>query len=449
MLKSLVVILAVAAQPAVDQWPGFLGGAASKLDGASLPLKWSPVDNQPWASRIPGFGQSSPVIFRSLAFVTSVDGPKKDDLIVTAYRIADGKQVWSAKFPTSDPVVNGTFVSRAAPTPVVDERGVYCFFESGDLVALSHAGEKIWQTSLSKTYGRFTNDYGLAASPVQSSDSVIVLVDHPKGPSYILALSKRDGQVQWKTERSSRGSWSSPRLLTVAGAPTVVCSSAGSVDGYDPATGALRWSYDGVGGNRICSPTITASGLILIGSQTSREFADADSVKKSNFALQVGNERSAWSTRVAWRTEDFSPGMASPISHGGFAYWINRQGAIGCFREETGEPVYTGRVAQAPWATPLGAGDRLYVFGKDGLTTVLASGNEFRVLAENRLWDPDSIQPDQTIVDRETDPRRKAAAAMHALPEVMGVAAINGTLLVRTGSKLHCLRQQAASPTPK
>jgi hypothetical protein len=38
---------------------------------------------------------------------------------------------------------------------------------------------------------------------------------------------------------------------------------------------------------------------------------------------------------------------------------------------------------------------------------------------------------------------------MHARPEVMGVAAINGTLLVRTGSKLHCLRQQAASPTLK
>jgi outer membrane protein assembly factor BamB len=437
---SWLLLLALAAEPAADRWTGFLGGAGVSLDSVTLPLRWSPTENQPWTVDLPGFGQSTPVIFGDQAYVTSVEGPKKDRVIVTAVALADGTRRWCVSFSTSDPVVNGTFVSRAAPTPVVDANGVYCFFESGDVVALSHSGETLWRLSLSEKYGRFTNDYGLAASPVQTTDAVIVLADHPKGPSYLIALAKTDGGVLWKADRTSRGSWTSPRLLPIAGTPTVVCSSAGTVDGYDPVTGSLNWSYTNVGGNRICSPTLTGGGLILIGAQTSREFADTEAVKKSNLALRIVKQDAAWSTSVAWRTEDFSPGMASPVAHAGFAYWINRQGAVGCFREQTGELVYKGRVAQSPWATPLGVGDRLYVFGKDGLTTVLAAGDKFQVLAENRLWNPDSVKPDQSIIDRETDPRRKAGAAMHALPEVMGVAAVNGTLLVRTGSKLHCLR---------
>lgn len=39
-------------------------------------------------------------------------------------------------------------MSRAAPTPVVDEKAIYAFFESGDLIALSHSGETLWKTSL-------------------------------------------------------------------------------------------------------------------------------------------------------------------------------------------------------------------------------------------------------------------------------------------------------------
>ncbi|MFO0818248.1 MAG: PQQ-binding-like beta-propeller repeat protein [Pirellulales bacterium] len=445
MVASLLLMFAVAANGPVESWTGFLGGEGVQLDASTLPLKWSPTENQPWVAAIPGFGQSSPAIWQGRAFVTSVEGPKKDELIVSAYALADGKQLWSKRFPTSDPVTNGTFVSRAAPTPVVDKDGIYSFFESGDVVALSHAGEELWKFSLANAYGKFTNEYGLAASPVQTADSVIILIDHPQGDSYLISMAKKDGSVLWKTDRTRRGSWTSPRMLTLGGKATVVCSSAGTVDGYDPATGTRLWSHEGIGGNRICTPSLTSNGLLLIGSQTSREFPDADSVKKSNIALQVGRDNSQWSTKVAWRTEDFSPGMASPMAHQGFAYWINRQGAVGCFRESTGEQVYSGRVAESPWATPLGVGDRIYVFGKDGLTTVLAAGERFEILAENRLWDPMSVKPDQSIIDRETDPRRKAGAAMHALPEVMGVAAVNGSFLVRTGSQLHCLRYQ--SPT--
>ena len=62
--------------------------------------------------------------------------------------------------------------------------------------------------------------------------------------------------------------------------------------------------------------------------------------------------------------------------------------------------------ARPLWATPLGIGDRLHLFGKDGLTTVLKPGPSFEILRENTLWDP-NLAIDQSVIDRETDSVRK------------------------------------------
>jgi outer membrane protein assembly factor BamB len=367
-------------------------------------------------------------------------------LLVTACSLTEGTVRWTHTTPTSDPVENGTFVSRAAPTPVVDEQGVYAFFESGDVVALTHDGKSRWSSSLSAKYGKFENTYGLAASPVLHGNRLFLLIDHP-GPSYVMALQRETGVERWRITRTSRGSWTSPLLMQIAGRPQLVCSSAGTVDGYDVEDGQLLWSHTGIGGNRICSPTIAGEGTLLIGSQTSREFADTESVKKANMALKVTFRDSVWSTEVAWRSEDAVPGMASPIAHHDCAYWINRSGVITCLDATTGRVHYTERTAQSCWATPVGLGDRVYFFGKDGLTSVIAAGPEFKLLAENRVWNPESVKPDQSIIDREADPKRKAGAAMHALPEIYGVAVISGSLLIRTGTDLYCVRQEPAAET--
>jgi hypothetical protein len=130
--------------------------------------------------------------------------------------------------------------------------------------------------------------------------------------------------------------------------------------------------------------------------------------------------------------------MASPMVHQGRAYWINRTGAVFCFNAQTGESLYQGRISQMCWATPVGVGDRLYCFGKDGATTVLSAGDSFEILAENELWDAEATPVDQAIIDQETDPVRKRAAAMHAKPEVHAVVATPGRILLRTGTVLYC-----------
>ncbi|MDX1947832.1 MAG: PQQ-binding-like beta-propeller repeat protein [Pirellulaceae bacterium] len=440
MISTLCLALALATADGQANWPGFLGAGPVHVKPESIPLTWSPTMNIAWQAPLVGYGQSSPIVWGDRVFVTAVEGPDKDICHVLAFSLADGKHLWKHSFETSDKVKSSLYVSRAAPTPVVDGRGVYAFFESGDVIALSLDGHPQWQRSLSKEFGKFQNKFGLAASPAQTAEGVIILVDD-EGPSYLIALAKADGKTLWKTERASRVSWSSPALVPVGGVAQVVCSSAGSVDGYDPATGKLLWTYAEVGGNTSATPLAFAAGQFLVGASAGREGQNTDLAKKSNLAMKIEFDAGQPSPKVLWRNAEATPTFGSPTVYAGHAYWINRSGVVYCVDALTGETRYTDRIKGSCWATPLGIGDRLYCFGKDGTTSVLQTGPKFKLLAENQLWDPGSIRPDPAKAAAETTPERQQAAAMFSGPVQYGVAAIDGTLLIRTGEVLYCIRQ--------
>ena len=441
MNVSLLLILSLCGAEGQTNWPGFLGAGPARLRPDSLPLTWSPEKNIAWKSPLPGQGQSSSVIWGQKAFVTAVEGPLKDTCHIIALDLADGRTAWRHSFESSDKFKDSNYVSRAAPTPVADGQSIYAFFESGDVAALSLDGQPRWQRSLSRDYGKFQNEFGLAASPLQTDDAVILLIDHD-GPSYIIALAKSDGRTLWKTDRSPRRSWSSPALVTVAGKPQVVCSSSGSVDGYDPATGKLVWSFNEVAGNTAATPMPFADGCFLVGASPGREAGDrADGAKQSNLAATIDSSAGEAALKVLWRTEEAVPSFGSPTVYAGHAYWVNRVGVVYCFSAESGEKRYAERTKQSCWATPLGVGDRLYLFGKDGTTTVLRAGPKFEILAENQLWDPATVKPDPARIALEETEERRRSAAMFALPVQYGIAAIDGTLLIRTGDTLYCIRQ--------
>jgi outer membrane protein assembly factor BamB len=353
--------------------------------------------------------------------------------------LADGKELWSYKLATSDPVENSLYVSRAAPTPVVDDKCVVVFFESGDVVALDHKGTELWKRSLSQEFGKFQNKFGLSGSPVQTDKDIIILVDD-EGPSYLIALDKATGKTSWKTDRTSRTSWSSPGLINVDGSAQVIASSAGSVDGYDAATGKLLWSFSDVGGNTGTTPLDLGNGRFLVAASAGQDGKNTEMAKKSNFLMQVARDGEGWKADRVWLTEEATPSWASPIAYKGCAYWVNRVGVVFCFDAETGKLNYKERTKQSCWATPIGLGDNVYFFGKDGMTTVLAAGPEFKVVSENLLWDPESIKPDPNAGAKEPTEERRRAAAMFSGPTVYGVAVADNSIVVRTGEQLFCVR---------
>lgn len=371
---------------ALGDWPTFLGGQARvTANDYNPPTQWSPEQPMGWQVELPGHGQSSPVLVGKNIFVTAVDGPMKESNLVACYNLDSGKENWRQSFPSSLQVKNDTYTSRAAPTPVADANGVFAFFESGNLVALTPLGEIRWERDLIRDYGKYQGRFGLGGSLAQTEDKVIVLADN-EGPSYLAAFDKKTGKTLWKTDRVSRTAWSSPMIATIDGAEQIIVSASGSVDGYSADSGEQLWTFDDVGGNTVASPVIVEGNRFLIGASPGRNGENTQNAKQSNLFMRVVKQEDGYEPEILWRNTQATSSFGSPVLHQGFAYYTNRAGVVYCIDAETGITAYTARLAESNWATPIGIGNRIYFFGKDGTTSVLQAGSEKKILAENRLW---------------------------------------------------------------
>lgn len=430
MLIPVLLSLVAAAPGGADTWPGFRGDGSSRTRARNLPVHWSPTENLAWRVGTPGTGQSAPVAWKGRVYVTSVEGDEKETLHVVCYAAVDGRKLWQKTFAATRKGKNNPTTSRAAPTPVADPAGVYAFFESGDLVALTHDGHLRWQRSLARQFGGFKANHGLAASPAQTDRAVLVLVDH-QGPSYLLAVNKADGGDLWKADRTPRSSWTSPVVVTAHGDPAVVVSSGGAVTAYDATSGQRLWELGGLTGNTI--PSATAAGdLLVVGAGDSARRPDPAGAARSNCCLRLTRSGKP-GYEMVWRAKRVVAGTASPLVHAGHVYLADKAGLVHCLDLMTGEVRYSERLENPPWATPIGAGDHVYFFGKDGVTTVLKAGPVYEKVAANRLWTPGQ------------DAARKPAAEAGrpaAGDVVYGVAAVDGAFFVRTGTTLFCVRSR-------
>ena len=364
-------------------WTEFRNGGSSHASGA-MPLTWSQESGITWQKELAGYGQSSPVIFDGRVFVTSVVGPMKDECQITCLDLKSGEQIWVWKKEASARAASNYMASRAAPTPLVDAKGVYSFFESGDFVAINFDGSLKWSRSLTNDFGKFENNHGLGSSPTQTAELVIVNIEH-KGPSYLLAVDKQTGETRWKVDRPSGSSWTSPIVVQREEKEQVIVSSGGSVSGYSVVDGKQLWSVDGISGNSVPSPT--AAGPYLYVGARIPEFGSAEEASQSNLCLCLDSPENS-QNEVLWRAKKAVCDYASPVIHGDCVYYLNNVGVLYCVDSLTGETQYTERLGTTCWATPVASGKNVYFFGKDGKTVVIQSGPVFSKVATNLLWDP-------------------------------------------------------------
>ena len=429
------------------QWPSFLGAGKSSIEADSLPITWGVKQNKAWEVDLPGHGQSSPVVFGKHIFVTAISGDMKDLNHVLMLNLQTGSQEWMFTKPTSNKAKNSVYISRAAPTPTVDKDGLYAFFESGDILALSFSGDELWSRCLTDTYGPIQSEFGIAASPIQHEDRLVFLVDNDS-KSYLVALSKKDGHTLWCSTRENRTSWSSPAIVSLDDKVQIICSSAGSIDSYDIDDGSLLWSYEHVSGNTVATPIDYGTNAILIGASAGRDGGNAKQAQESNMVLTAKRADGIWKPKKLWAAEKANSSFGSPLYSDGNVYWVNRAGVVFCCDFKTGEQCYSERITQSCWATPLAVGNRIYFFGKSGITDVIETGPEFKLLSSNELWDPEDENIDSKLISAETEKERKASARMFAGRVQYGIAAVTGSLIIRTGDRLFCIREELSDQTP-
>ena len=354
-------------------WKEFLGnGTLSLAAGNSIPREWSDTRNVAWRAGVPGYGQSSPVASRGKAFATAVAGPSKETLLVTAYDLQSGEAIWTHRSPSSQRIKDSDMVSKAAPTPAVDEQAVYAFFETGNLLAIGHDGIRLWERSLTEEFGEFGGRHGIGSSLRLCQAGILALVAHDR-PSYLVCVNREDGRIVWKRDRPEGVSWSTPTVVTHAGREVALVSAGDSIEAYDTEDGSPLWTLDGLQGAFIASPTPVGDGAIV-----------GSSSKGHNIAIRFGSSASE-TPNVAWRANEASSYFSSPLAHRGKVYMVNKAGVAFCLREDTGEGVWHSRLDGQCWASSIGCDERVYFFGVDGLTEVVATGDELVRVSANRL----------------------------------------------------------------
>lgn len=391
----LSVLTAGLTRAKASDWPGFRGRGDSVAAARDLPLHWSDETDLAWRRPLPGPGQSSPVCWHGTVYVTSVVGARKEQCIVQAIDVLSGKELWRHTQTSAFPEELSETRSQAAPTPVTGPDGIVAFFESGDLLALSHTGDLRWHRVLTRDVGELSSNHGLGGSPVLAGEVLLVPLDQ-ETPSCLLALDRKTGATRWKANRPGRTGWNSPLFVDDPAVPQVVVSGGGTVTSYRAADGRALWELTGFVRNLVPSPTLASSLLVI-----------AAGSKGSNAAFDWKGSTNTPNER--WRADDVSSGFASPLVHRGRVYFVGTAGVVNCREAASGRLLFDERISQSVWASPIGAGDRVYLFGDRGSTTVLAAEDRFTPLATNRL----------TISGK-----------------VMGVAVADGSFLVRSQDEL-------------
>ncbi|MEM7198633.1 MAG: PQQ-binding-like beta-propeller repeat protein [Planctomycetota bacterium] len=457
---------------AQDRWPSFRNDGRGTITVERLPTEWDAEHNIAWRARIRGYGQSAPVVWGDLAFLTSCDGPWQENGYVQAFALETGEQRWTTKVPATTKVENYFRNSRAAPTCVVDEDLVVSFFPGGDVTAMDHAGNTVWSVPLFANVG-VENERATASSLAQTAALVYALVDH-HGPSLLVALRKGDGSVAWRVDRGPRmPSWSSPVVASHGDRELVVTSSSHAVEAYDAATGELLWRAEGFYGNQIASACVAGDSIYVGATHPMHSKGPGGNAAASNARIQLRQQDGQPSYSILWRAKRARASFATPLAFAGYVYYVNRAGVLYCLDAETGEELFRKRLGEACWASPIGvtvAGRRLaYFVMKSGETLILEPADTFKAVARNPLWDEEQMlaaaesarrqRGASAVEPGEAPPREGPEKALRSMPEASvhrlfsygdpvayATAVVEGRLLVRTGQHLFCVAGTAESP---
>lgn len=371
-----------------DTWPQWRGPAGNSVaPGRGLPTKWNTTDNLVWKTSLPGWGNSTPAIWKDTIFVTTQIEDR--DLLLLCLDRRTGKITWQhqigqgtprRKGPTGD----GRFHDEnnmASPSPVTDGKHVWAHFGTGDLVCYDFAGNKIWSKNLTERSGPYTIWWGHANSPVLVGDLLIsVCMQDPKGggQSYIIAHDKETGKERWFVTRDTGATaepadaYTTPILYQHEGRTDLIVFGGNVLDAYDPATGKQLWRCRAFNGNRVISGPTLAGDMVYA----------VEGMRGPLVAVRAGGSGEVSET---WKYTGATPDAASPVVANGLIFLATNPGIAACVDAENGKELWKQRLGNGFRATPLVADGKVHFFSKEGKVTVVEAAREYKVIAQTEL----------------------------------------------------------------
>ena len=483
VIAALLSLLG-SARPTHADWPQFRGDNSAGVADCEVPIQFGPGRNELWSIPLES-GHSSPCVMGDSIFVTTYK-PDERKLEVVSINPKDGsirwrRQVRAEKIEKGHPSFN-----PASSSPASDGERVVAYFGSFGLICFDWNGEKLWDVEmpLTKSYA------GNATSPMIAGDKVILYrgnhVDH-----FMLAVNKETGEQVWRVDQEEPfQSELACTAVPIVHGDTLIAHTARSVQAFDIDTGEQRWVAK-------CATTATSSPIIVgdsvvvaawnkmgepalrpefptheelvaehdkdddklisrdefprlfifhrpdgaeapqngapvsfrSGDKNGNGEIEADEWAKlveglddfraryeshGMLAIPLDSKGDVTSEQIRTLAEQGIPEVPSPLHRDGILYFVKNGGVLTCIDVDSGKRLSRTRTKGrgTHYASPIIAADKMYCTAGNGLISVLSLGKKPKVLAVNNMQD-----------------------GTYATPAVD-----NGTLYVRTHSKLYAFR---------
>jgi outer membrane protein assembly factor BamB len=400
-------------------WPGFRGPLGNGHSPArNLPLSWSPNQNISWRSELPAPGNSSPVVTGNRVFVTCAEDQGRRRSLYCFDR-KSGQQVWVRPVTFGKVMPTHKTNPYCASTPLIVGQRVVVWHGSAGVFCYDLDGQQLWSRDL----GEFRHMWGYASSPIFFKDRIILNCG-PGKRTFLIALNVTDGSTLWQTDEPVEGdgnrneagdysgSWSTPLIAYVKGKAQVICCWPTRVHGYDPETGDIIWTCDGVRGKKgdlsYSTPLIARNLCVVL-----------SGFNGPAFGFEYGGTGNITEKARLWRFEPGPQNIGSGVLVGQHIYVPDAgPGTLRCIDPKTGDVVWQQRMPQTAWGSIVYADRRAYVTCQNGDTVVFEpSPQAYNELAVNSLNEPSNATP----------------------------AVAEGEIFLRTDRALYCIRESSAA----
>ncbi len=374
---------------AAEDWPEFRGPTGQGISTATnVPIHWNTTSNIAWQVAMPGEGWSSPVLAEGKIYLTTaVTDATSTSLRALCLDAKEGRLHWNVEVLKPEPGATQAMHKKnslASPTPIVRDGRVYVHFGHMGTAALDLTGKILWQ----QTTLKYPPMHGNGGSPALAGNTLVFSCDGASDP-FVAALEATTGRLLWKTPRNTPAknqfSFSTPLVITVAGAPQAIIPGSGLVGGYDLSDGRELWRARYGEGYSVITQPVFAHGLLFVTSSYNRSVL---------YAIKpAGAKGDVTDTHLAWSHAKGIPNTASPLVVGDELYCVSDSGIATCFDARTGAVHWSERLGGGFSASPVFAEGRVYFQNEEGVGTVLKAGKLFEVLAKNDLGERTLASP--------------------------------------------------------
>ncbi len=356
-------------------WPWWRGPGGDNIApaGVKAPTRWSADSGVRWQVNVPGVGHSSPILCGDRIYLTTGDQSAGTVSLLCLERTT-GRTLWQCEVYRGAVAKLHKDNSLASATPAFDGERIFVPYQSDrelGLCAVSPEGKVLWRTLVAA----YTTVQGYSASPLFYKSLVIVPSEGSES-SRMIALHRESGRVVWRTTlRKVKESYATPLVAHVAGRDQLLLTGGESTRSYDPATGALIWECQGPSTYNGATPAVDADTVYVTGGYPQRAL----------MAIRADGSGDLTQTHVKWTSDKKAGYVPSPLCCEGLVYAVNDQGLARCYDAGDGTVVWEHKLKGSFYSSPVMAGGMLYLFDRQGVCTILKSGRNVGVVAENTL----------------------------------------------------------------